>query len=747
MGRKLAGLSTYHISCQLLAGCLCFFFFAFSSEASKQEPIKRTILTLRQGTDDDHIVRHPLHSRYEMPLNHLGLKVIHHDLRNGLPNLKLYPDLLGIIIYTAFDQLKDTPKIIQLANYAMDNNIKIVLIGFGFVVENTRKSKININGMLKRLGLRYDGGWQKETYDIKYSYGDKSIVTFERELEGGIGGFTKIIPIESGLTKTLIGSFASDGNKSKDYALIVSNQNGGYISEGYDIYMRKESAVGLWRLNPFDYFRQVFGTDTIPKPDTTTLVGRRIYYSHIDGDGWRSQSRVPKYRNKVTSCAQVVLQEIVKGFPDLPLTVAPIAGDLDMRWFGTKESIDVARKIFKFPHIQAGSHGYSHILNWEYYDSANPAKKERAEFSNSFGQVEFDHERKDKKNKLAGKYALPRSYMVDNFDMDKEIRGSMDFIQRLCPKGKEVKTFQWTGDCIPFKGPIERIRKNNAVNINGGDTRYDQEFPSYSMVMPIGRNVDGEIQIYSSNSNENTYTDSWSKRYFGFKLLEHTFFNTDVPIRIKPMNVYYHMYSAERVSSLRALLGVLNYAKFREITPITTRRYAQIAHGFYTSNIVKVAENAWEINDRGALNTIRFDHATLRSVDFLQSQGVIGERHHQGSLYVALDELYEKPLIVLKEAPVLLEHKLAQRPYLSSSRWRIKDLQINQNYFQLIAKGFGEGAMLWKVSKPGQYNVYVGKAPSKKVQSVIVGDDGLLRLSINHDAIKPVQIKIVREEA
>jgi len=25
----------------------------------------------------------------------------------------------------------------------------------------------------------------------------------------------------------------------------------------------------------------------VPKPDTTTLAGRRIYYSHIDGDGWK----------------------------------------------------------------------------------------------------------------------------------------------------------------------------------------------------------------------------------------------------------------------------------------------------------------------------------------------------------------------------------------------------------------------------------------------------------------------------
>ena len=53
-----------------------------------------------------------------------------------------------------------------------------------------------------------------------------------------------------------------------------------------------------WYINPFELFREAFQTDALPKPDTTTLSGRRIYYSHVDGDGWRNVTQIEPYRTR-----------------------------------------------------------------------------------------------------------------------------------------------------------------------------------------------------------------------------------------------------------------------------------------------------------------------------------------------------------------------------------------------------------------------------------------------------------------
>ena len=67
----------------------------------------------------------------------------------------------------------------------------------------------------------------------------------------------------------------------------------------------------------------VDGPAVLEQADTTTLVGRRIYYSNIDGDGWRNQSQIRTYMQRRAMSAEVVLKEAVEAFPDLPVTVAP----------------------------------------------------------------------------------------------------------------------------------------------------------------------------------------------------------------------------------------------------------------------------------------------------------------------------------------------------------------------------------------------------------------------------------------
>ena len=78
--------------------------------------------------------------------------------------------------------------------------------------------------------------------------------------------------------------------------LVVAGPNGGYVAAGYTHYSNAEFNRLQWFVNPFEFFRVALGTDDLPKPDATTLSGRRIFYSHVDGDGWRNLTEVAPYR-------------------------------------------------------------------------------------------------------------------------------------------------------------------------------------------------------------------------------------------------------------------------------------------------------------------------------------------------------------------------------------------------------------------------------------------------------------------
>jgi len=245
------------------------------------------------------------------------------------------------------------------------------------------------------------------------------------------------------------------------------------------------------------------------------------------------------------------------------------------------------------------------------------------------------------------------------------------------------------------------------TNLNGGDTKFDPEFNSYAWVSPLSRQVGLERQIYASNSNENTYTDLWSNRFYGYGRLIDTFINTEIPIRIKPMNVYYHAYALEKLATMKAVLNILDYSERCEICPIMASRFSTLVQGFFSTRISQEEENLWTVSNRQALQTIRFDNATLRGVDFSRSEGVIGQRHHQGSLYIYLDEKIEPATVAVKEIDESASEPIEETPYLISGRWRVWNLEREESRISFDCLGFGEGDFRFSVPTDGLYRATI----------------------------------------
>src|SRR5690606_26305526 len=144
-----------------------------------------------------------------------------------------------------------------------------------------------------------------------------------------------------------------------------------------------------------------------------------------------------------------------------------------------------------------------------------------------------------------------------------------------------ARLYLWSGDTSPGQAELAATRQAGVLNMNGGDTRLDGEYPSYTYVAPLTRVVGSERQVYSANSNENTYTNLWRGPFYGQYLLEETWRRTGTPLRLRPMNLYYHMYAGERLGSLGALIHHLEIARAAETAPIEASRYASIVGDFF----------------------------------------------------------------------------------------------------------------------------------------------------------------------
>jgi hypothetical protein len=346
---------------------------------------------------------------------------------------------------------------------------------------------------------------------------------------------------------------------------------------------------------------------------------------------------------------------------------------------------------------------------------------------------------------IAGSADLPRGYLKDPFDVDLEVRKALEVSESLAPKGKKAGIYLWSGDTEPFEAAVRATRLAGVRNMNGGDTRLDAEYPSVFYVPPIARPVGAERQIYAGNSNENTYTNNWHGPYYGQLLLEDTLKNTEAPRRLKPFNLYYHMYSGEKAASLAALKHILDLARASPVIPVKASDYAAIADDFFPTEIAQVDALMWSIKARGAMNTFRFDDASGLDVDWLRSAGVMGTNRVNGALYMALDPAAGEATIALREGgrdsgtDPEAANGLAR---LIESRWQVKAVApLAPCGFTLTAEGYGPGDMIWQTSANRAYDLSIKRAGAAiETRAVKADATGRLDVTVETGAIEPLEI-------
>jgi hypothetical protein len=204
--------------------------------------------------------------------------------------------------------------------------------------------------------------------------------------------------------------------------LLATGVAGGFVANNYAVLFDPVAARVQWLIDPFAFFRRALLPDEImPVPDVTTISGRRIYFSHIDGDGWNNISTLEKYREQRPSSAAVILEELIRPYPGLPVTVAPVGADSDPDYNGRLSAGRIAAEIFALPQVEVGSHTYTHPYRWTFFESYDRAAEKEL-----LKQQSASHRSPSVVPRLTNELdTIARAYSQRPFDLGLEVEGAL----------------------------------------------------------------------------------------------------------------------------------------------------------------------------------------------------------------------------------------------------------------------------------------------------------------------------------
>ncbi len=565
---------------------------------SSKSAIKREVLILynSQKLEDNLVNFSYAHRLASMPLEYLGYIPILRDVNLPLLKEDLSSRYAGVIIwldgfYSEYD------KLIKWVKDITEDGVKVLFLG---------DASLDLNSpILSDLGIHVESNFADKRGRVK-SVINSDIFGFE--IEPSISYQEEIIVPEA--IKRLYSYKNREGQISTLAAVMPW---GGYVRD--DLLVSYIYGDNLWVVDPFKLFKSLLDLKDIPVPDTTTENGKRLMFVHIDGDG--SMNRV---ENNVSQLSiELILEDFIKAYK-FPQSVSIVEAETALHGLYPKLSTRLekaAKDIFKLPHIEPATHTYSHPFYWQ----------------------KLQKEPSNKKYNIAIK-----GY---SFSIDREIGGSLKYINRnLLPKdSQKAKMIFWTGDCAPSEDVLRYTYSNKIININGGDTIITNDRPWLSLIQPLGLRVGKYYQIYTAQQNENVFTNDWKGPFWGFKKVIQTFKLTDKPRRVKPVNIYYHFYSASKRASYVALKDIYDWTLKRDLNHIFTSEYPPKVTDFYNVSLANSGDR-WLLKGFYDLRTVRVKKSMGYPI-LRDSIGVAGYKDEGSYSYVHLDGRKNKILTLV----------------------------------------------------------------------------------------------------
>ena len=502
------------------------------------ELVPRQVLAIHdQPGNEAKVASHEIHRMAAMPLSYLGLDVRYvyagSPELESLSNLPLAGRYAGLVTWFNAGSFQETAPLLKLLTTARTQDIPIVIVG-----DLPSSSVMEAFGVDMGAPVKPD----KQAVFVKLS----PHVGFEIEPMASVDSFSAptVRPGKGDVWLRVRSKISGDDD------VIAITTWGAFAANRFFKLDLPQNKGERWAVNPIEFFRAALKIKSdIPVPDVTTESGRRLLLIHVDGDGFPSRAESPGS----PLSAEVMAKEFLERYR-LPSTVSIIEGEVAP--VGLYKALSplmekVSRQIFALPHVEIASHTYSHPFYW------------------ADAQLGMQ---------IPGRVV---GLQIPNykFDANREISGSRDYINTLAPPGKKTKMLLWTGDTEPLASPVAMAYKAGLLNMNGGFTTISKAEPSWTLVGPLGLMKGDYYQVYAPMQNENVYTNSWSGPFYGYERVIETFEMTDRPLRLKPVNIYYHTYIATKRASIASLHKVYGWAeeqlKLQKLHPVYASEYAE----------------------------------------------------------------------------------------------------------------------------------------------------------------------------
>jgi polysaccharide biosynthesis protein PelA len=596
------------------------------------EVMPRTILGLYDGSEGG---GDPFFSDLQrfavMPLNYLGYTVKPHDVREPLPTGILAGRYAGVIVWPNSNRSGEQRGLKAWVLQRMAEGVPVVF--------------------LDRFGVPLDADFLS-SLGLELLSADKIVPPFKAMVKDSRIGFEQqplpdrnsFLPLRLSTGSSLLRIVSGNGVVS-DAAAITPW--GGYVLAPFVLAPLLGDQTA-WVLDPFRFFKDALRLPDMPVPDTTTENGVRLLMSHVDGDGFENRAEWPGGR----LAAEELRTQILERYR-IPTTISLITSSFDPHGINPENAPrleKIARSIFALPNVEGASHSFSHPFRWK-------------------------PDQTDSGTQIWPTVEIP-GY---TFSLMAEIVDSLDYINRnLMPPGKKARIFQWTGNCVPGEEAVRMTYEAGVLNINGGDTNITQSIRTLTRVAPLGIAKGEWFQTFAPNQNENVYTNLWTGPFYGYQRVLETFTLTDLPRRLKPVDIYYHFYSATKEASLKALKQVHDWAIGQRLFAIHTSDYIEKVLDFNRTVIARDG-TGWLVRNNGKLRELRISKSAGYP-ELAPETNISGFNDTGDSRYIHL--------LPGGEARVRLSAAAPSSPYLVSAGAYLEALERGAHGMKLTFKGY-----------------------------------------------------------
>lgn len=586
----------------------------------------RKVIMLFDSDVHGYMKNSTIHNIVAAPIEYLGLVPVYIDLaKDPLPQEQLRGIYAGIVSWS--DRRLDKPGLVDWYIKQLQSGVPVVVMGTPLYPANVEIDRL--------MGMKPGSGIDLASAKITRR---DALIGFDQdipprpELFGGIA---------QSISDSNTVHLRHTDKKDQFVDTVVTGPWGGLVLDPAGLYTDVDK-LPYWTIDPFAFFSNALSVDGLPMPDVTTENGKRLWLSHIDGDALPSWAEFPGRKLG----AEIIQERLLEKYP-YPHTISVVEGEMvglekyaDQR----ERMFSVAKSIFAMPNVEIATHTYSHPYNWR----AVPDEEQ------------------------AGKYNLP----VPNYKYDpvRETAGSAKFIDdNLAPPGKKTKVMLWSGDALPLPDALQAATDAGLINLNGGNTIISKDRPSYALITPMARPIEGHVQVYAPIMNENVFTNDWSGPFDGFRRVIDTMTMTDHPRRIKPISIYYHFYAGTKVATMRAMEEIYSWSTEQDIFPVYASEYSVRVPDYREAGVARYLDGRWKLSNLGNVRSIRILNpdvtsgrkvASARWPDLLGSDHIAGARELHDGIYIHTDGA--------SSATFKLGDKPPRMPYLVSSNGRVE---------------------------------------------------------------------------